>query len=142
MLQVYFQRLMHSKENLNDKLLNRMCIRIRLPSLSMEIEKKTSRWTLWIGRAARRHPVGKVKRHVEDAIEAIGKLTGEVPLKKFYTRTPFNLNLWETQTFERWRKDMLTENPNSRVVDELKELSIEDDALDTKELKTEEKRSG
>lgn len=72
MLQIYFQRLMNSKENLNEKLLGRMCIRISILSLRMEIERQTRKWTLKLGCAVLRTLLQELKCHAEDAVEAIG----------------------------------------------------------------------
>lgn len=142
MLQLYFKRLMHTKDDLNSKLLSRICIRFRIPSLIMEIERQTRMWTLKLGRRARLYVTTKVKQHVKDAILAIEQLPSEVPIKKYFTRGPFNPDQWEQQTFARWRNETLTGNAKSRVVDKVTQLGLQHDIFDSPQLTRAEKRSG
>lgn len=128
---------MYTKDDLNSKLLGIMCIRFRLPSLIMEIERQTRIWTLKIGRMARLHHIPKVKQHAKDAKQAIEQLPQEVPIRNYFTRGPFDPNRWEQQSFERWRNELLTGNPKSRVKDIVTKLEVQHDILDSPQLTTE-----
>lgn len=94
MLQLYYKRLLHSKPDLCPTPLARLSIRIRMPSLVMDIERSSRTWAVQLGRNARSHPVKKVKLHARDAIAAIQGLSLEVPARHYFTRGPFDPGIW------------------------------------------------
>lgn len=93
-LQMYYKRLLHSKPYLCPKLLERLCIRIRMPSLMMDIERNSRTWTVKLGRIARSHLVKTVRLQSWDALEAIEILPPEIPVRRYFTRGPFNPDIW------------------------------------------------
>lgn len=142
MLQSYLKRIIHAKPNLSQTLLDRLCIRIRMPILLMDIERLTRVWTVKLGRASRTHHTEKVKKHAQDALNAITKLPQEVPARRYFTRGPFEPKRWEVQEFKSWRTSTLSDSAKPRVIDRVTKSVVEDDILDSNRLTVGEKRSG
>lgn len=90
LLQRFFRRLLYSKPDLCIEFLGRMCIRIRLPFLAMDIGLHTRMWAVKLGRHSRRHHSNKVKQHARDALVSIEKIHPEVCARRYMTRGPLD----------------------------------------------------
>lgn len=55
----------------NQKILDRLCIRARIPSLRIDVEHQSRLWSLKMHKAASWNHVKKVKENARDALESI-----------------------------------------------------------------------
>lgn len=74
LLQQYFKAILFSKKDIPQKLIYRLCVKVRMPSMEMEIEKKARNWTLNLTKKAQWFHVKKVKLHPQEYLQAIRKL--------------------------------------------------------------------
>lgn len=140
-LQQYLKAILYSKQDILRKLLDRICVRIRIPALWVEIEKQARSWTLDLTKKAYWHCIRKVTLHARESLKEIKNLSPQVPLRKYLTTRNFNHDKWSVRAFNTLRGSTLTENTNSRVVDPVKENMLERDILETPDLDEAERRS-
>lgn len=140
-LQNYFKRLLFTARVPNPRLVERLCIRLRIPSFMMEVERNARIWSNILWKAAKVHHIVKIRNHARDAIESIAGINNEAPLREYRTFERFSPNSWSVREFPRWLGRTLWNNKEARRIDGVSELYPRDDILDTKDLTIEEKRS-
>lgn len=94
MLQEYFKKLLFTARVPPKRLVERLCIRLRIPSFRMEVEKCARRWTNKLGKAAQKHPTADVRNHSKNSLEAIKSLNSEAPMRRFLTCGKFHQSSW------------------------------------------------
>lgn len=85
-----FKKLLFTAHPLPRKLLHCLCIRLRIPSFSMNLESKTKKWIGKLRRYAAHKPRNKVINHEEETLEAIRQLPTSTPLKLCCKTQSFN----------------------------------------------------
>lgn len=81
LLNLYFKRLCFLGRALPGKLIDRLCLKLRLPSLQMEVDHVARNWTGKIRRAAEPASNRKVRAHARDSLKSIQKLHPNTPLR-------------------------------------------------------------
>lgn len=74
LVQKFIKRLLYLKKDITGKLLDRLCIRIRLPSLMMELGKNAKNWKKRLASMEKTHAVQKVRTYAADTLPSINRL--------------------------------------------------------------------
>lgn len=91
--------------------------------MTLKVEKKSWTWTLGLKLKAKRHRVEKVKQHARDSLQAIRKLSENVPLCKNMTFNRFDAGQCMVKALNSGRTRTLTGRQNPRVSEGVKELA-------------------
>lgn len=85
MLNNYFKPIIQHKRALSDKLIDRFCLRIRLPSLAIELEASVKGWLTRLRNNINLGANKKSRQHARDTIEAEAKMKPSTVLRKHYS---------------------------------------------------------
>lgn len=142
LLSKYFKPLVQQKQNISDRLIDRLFLRLRIPSLAMDFESIIKGWLKKLRYNMNNGPTKKVIQHSQDTLEANQKLPHEVLLRKHFTRRGGNQKHIFLAEFKARNTMLAPAKRTSRVVDKVTKLRIDDDVLDAPMLSTAEKCSG
>lgn len=124
-----------------DKLIDRFCLRIRLPSLAIEMDTSIKGWLSRLRYNINFGHTKKTRQHSKDTIGAIKKMKPDTVLRKHNTSKGGNKQKFLLTALQRWNLDLSPSKRNSRVVHRVTKVYIENDILDSAYLRTEEKCS-
>lgn len=86
LLSNYLKPIIQRKRKISDRLIDRICLRIRLISLRMELESSSKGWIENLRRTAQLGHNEKVRQKAFDTLNTIQKLKSETQSRKYYTR--------------------------------------------------------
>lgn len=141
LLNLYFKPLCFLGRELPDKLIDRLCLRMRLPSLKMEIENAARKRTGKLERASMQAVNSKAKTHAKDSLTAIHKLHPSTPLRSQGQGKRMSERKWLVRKFKEWNEQLAPAKKESRTVDKVTRERLHQDILDSHELSVEQKRS-
>lgn len=142
LLNQYLKPLVQNERALSNMLIDRLCLRLRTPSLAMELECSSKIWIEKLRRNSYADPSGKVRQHAKDSLNAITKLHQSTIIRTHYTKRSGNKHKIMLHEFKAWNTQLAPSKQTSRTVDKVTKLAIENDVLDSPCLSAEEIRSG
>lgn len=85
MLNTYFKPITKHKKATSEKLIDRFCLRIRLPSLQLDLEPSIKGWISRLRSSTAQGLNKKTRQHAKDTIRAITKMSPNTALRLHYT---------------------------------------------------------
>lgn len=131
LLSQYLKNLLHTSYPLPAKLIHQLCIRLRLPSFKMYVEKEAKIWILKLRKYATGKPGDKISQHARDTLNTIRKLPLGTALRDFAGMRSFNQKRWLLKPFREWNESTRTGNADTRELGNVTQLEASSDILDS-----------
>lgn len=141
LLSMYLKPIIQHKRKICDRLIDRICLRIGLPSLAMELDSSVNFWLAKLKNSVHQGINNKVRWYARDSLDSIAKLYRAVILRIHQTKRSGNRQKILLAAFQRWNKALAPLKKSSRVVDKVSRLNIGNDVLDSLGLSAREKFS-
>lgn len=142
LINCFIKPLTKHKRALSDRLTDIFCLRIRLPSLAMDLACSIKNWTQRLRRCVNFGLNRKVREHARDTLKSIQKLDEDTMLRKHFTRHGGAKEKILLKAFQEWNHTLSPAKKSSRAVDIVSKITIDNDVLDSCNLTAAEKCSG
>lgn len=138
LLNMYFKPIIQHKRALGDNLIDRFSLRIRIPSLAIDLETSVKGWISRLINHIFQGLNKKTRQYSKDAMEAISKMKPDMAIRKHYKIRGGSKRNILSKAFKSWNREMVPAKNTSRVVDRVTKTDIDKDVLDSVYLTTEE----
>lgn len=131
LINCFFEPILQQKRELSARLADRFCLKIRLPSLKMDLECGVKNWISRLRWSVHNGLNTKVRRHAKDTLYAIQKMDENTILRKQYTGRGEMKEKAILNAFEKWHVELAPAKRSSRAVDKVSKLVIARSMLDS-----------